>query len=114
MTDFAREADLVNECRKLAAAMGAYLEVVGQRRAKGSGTTIGAPDAFLYASGKCLPCEFKRRDGRLSAGQALAQHKRMDQHVHTWIIRSTDEFISLVNAARRGHSVQPDTGGGER
>ena len=95
------EKDLVRACHKSAQSMGAYLEVAGQRMAKGSGTTVGFPDAFLYCSGKCLPIEFKTEKGRLSPGQALAQHKRMDQKVHTWVIRDVEAFEELINMCRR-------------
>ena len=53
-----RERDLVAECCNLAEAMGANLEVCGQRNLKGSGTTMGAPDATLFASGWTVPIEF--------------------------------------------------------
>jgi hypothetical protein len=95
------EKQLVSECLKVARAMNAYLEVAGQHRADGSGTTVGLPDAFLYCAGKCQPVEFKTPKGKLSPGQVLAQWKRADQHVHTWVIRSTAEFVDLVNGCRR-------------
>lgn len=95
------EKELVTACHKLAQKMNVYLEVAGQRMARGSGTTVGFPDAFAYVSGKCLPIEFKTKEGRLSPGQALAQNKRADQNVRTWIVRSTKDFIALVNEARR-------------
>lgn len=95
------EKELVRLCHQSARKMGVYLEVAGQRMAKGSGTTVGFPDAFLYCSGKCLPIEFKAEKGRLSPGQVLAQHKRMDQRVHTWVIRKVEDFEELVNMCRR-------------
>jgi len=96
------EKQIVSACRKLAAQMGCYMEVVSQRGGKGSGTTTGAPDAFLYCSGRCVPVEFKRSDGRLSVEQATCLARRLDQHVLTHIIRSEDEFIALINCLRRG------------
>lgn len=95
------EKRLVSDCLAAAKAMNCYVEVAGQRNARGSGSTIGLPDAFLYCAGKCLPVEFKSPTGRLSPGQTLAQHKRADQHVHTFIVRSVAELIDIVNAARR-------------
>ena len=95
------EADLVNRCREDAKAMGVYLEVAGQRKAKGSGTTVGFPDAILYAAGHVVPVEFKRAaDGRISAGQAAAMLKRERQGVATRVIRTEDEFVKLVNHLR--------------
>lgn len=95
------EKQLVADCLAAAKAMNAYVEVAGQRDARGSGSTIGLPDAFLYCAGKCLPVEFKTPKGRLSPGQTLAQHKRADQHVHTFIVRTVAEFCDLINGARR-------------
>jgi len=95
------EKELVAECKKIAAAMNAYLELAGQLKARGSGSTVGLPDGFLYCARKCLPIEFKTEKGRLSAAQAGAQHRRMEQGVHTWIIRKPEEFIDLVNLCRR-------------
>lgn len=95
------EADLVNRCREDAEAMDVYLEVAGQRKAKGSGTTIGFPDAILYASGHVVPVEFKRfEDGRISKAQAAAILKRERQGIATRIIRTEDEFVALVNRCR--------------
>lgn len=96
------EADLVNRCREDAEAMGVYLEVAGQRKAKGSGTTVGFPDAILYAAGHVVPVEFKRAaDGRISAGQAAAMLKRERQGVATRVIRTEQEFVAIVNACRK-------------
>ncbi len=108
MSDFwpapvlAKEADLVNRCREDAEAMGVYLEVIGQRKAKGSGTTTGAPDAILYSSRHVVPIEFKRfEDGRVSLAQAAAMLKRERQGVATHVIRTEAEFVALVNWTRR-------------
>ena len=95
------EADLVNRCREDAEAMGVYLEVAGQRKAKGSGTTVGFPDAILYACGHCVPVEFKRFEGgRISQAQAAAVIRRERQGVATRIIRTENEFVALVNHLR--------------
>ena len=95
------EADLVNRCREDAEAMGVYLEVAGQRKAKGSGTTVGFPDAILYACGHVVPVEFKRfTDGRISQAQAAAIIRRERQGVATRVVRTEDEFVKLVNHLR--------------
>ena len=39
-----RERDLVDDCRDVAKHMGAFLAEVGQRRAKGSGSTLIAAE----------------------------------------------------------------------
>lgn len=96
------ESDLVSRCREDAEAMGVYLEVIGQRKAKGSGTTVGAPDAILYAAGHVVPVEFKRfKDGRISVAQAAAMVRRERQRVATHVIRTEAEFVALVNACRK-------------
>jgi len=95
------EADLVSRCREDAEAMGVYLEVAGQRKAKGSGTTVGFPDAILYACGHVVPVEFKRFEGgRISQAQAAAIIRRERQGIATRIIRTEDEFVALVNRCR--------------
>ena len=53
------EKHLVDRCREIAVAMAAYLEVIGQRNAKHSGTTSGAHDGLLYCNGRVIPIEFK-------------------------------------------------------
>lgn len=104
------EKDLVSDCLEAARAMGAFLEVVGQRRAKGSGTSIGFPDAVLSCSGRVCLIEFKRPGGRLSAGQVGARARRLEQGVPTYVVDSLDLFVSIVNACRRdraGVSTRP-------
>ena len=72
------ESDLVATCCKIAKAMRVELELVGQRRAKGSGTTRGFPDGVLHAGGRTYLVEFKRpksvgtRAGRVSLDQVAA------------------------------------------
>ena len=46
------EASLVNECKAVVEALGAFLAVVGQQKAKGSGTTRGLPDLVLMCAGE--------------------------------------------------------------
>lgn len=96
------ESALVNSCRKLSVAMGCYLEFISQRGGRGSGTTVGAPDAFLYCSNVCIPIEFKVGRNQLSEEQAACYAKRLDQHVETAVIRTEEQFVELVNRCRRG------------
>ena len=56
----ALERDLVSECHRSAEAMGAMLAVVGQHRAKNSGTTRGFPDMVLLCCGQVRFIETKR------------------------------------------------------
>ena len=65
------ERDLVAECCDFAAQVNAHLEVSGQRNAKGSGTTVGAPDATLY-QGEVSPSEWKTRADEAKAMLRLA------------------------------------------
>lgn len=102
------EADLVADCRAACEAIGAFLEVAGQLRAKGSGSDRGLPDAFLSAGGKLLPVEFKRpasdgtRAGRFSLDQIAAAEKRRRCGVETYAPDSLEAFVRLVNWARCG------------
>jgi hypothetical protein len=96
-TDPAPEATLVANCKRLVCDFGGYLEVIGQRRAKNSGTTVGAPDAILYRRGRTHVIEFKRPDGgRLSNGQVLAMRCRQDEGVPTYVITTEQEFADLL------------------
>ena len=89
--------------------MNVYCEVIGQRRAKGSGTTQGAPDMLVYVAGRALPVEFKRAldrvthtpCGKLSYDQIVAIERRAAQGVETHVVDSLDDFVRLVNEARR-------------
>ena len=107
------ERDLVSECCALAEAMGANLEVIGQRRAQGSGTTLGAPDMLLCASGWTVPIEAKRLgriasdDGKLRVDQRARIYDRLQQGVQTAVIYRADEFGELVNWCRRNARRQP-------
>lgn len=102
MTDPASEKALVAACADVAAAMGCVLEVVGQRKARGSGTTIGAPDALLSTAGHYVPIEFKRPGGVLSLAQKALIEDRRRCGVETAVIRRVDEFVDLINAIRKG------------
>jgi len=86
------ERDLVDDCRDAAKHMGAFLAEVGQRRAKGSGTTLGFPDGVLHAGGRTYLVEFKRpksvgtRAGRLSLDQIAAAERRAECGVQTFLV----------------------------
>ena len=100
--DYAFERDLVADCLLAALAANCLLEVIGQRKARGSGTTVGAPDALLYCAGHMVPIEFKRAaDGRLSKGQVWQMELRRRQGIETRIVRSLVEFVDVVNECRR-------------
>lgn len=102
------ERDLVDDCRDAAKHMGAFLAEVGQRRAKGSGTTLGFPDGVLHAGGRTYLVEFKRpksvgtRAGRVSLDQVAAAERRAACGVETYLVDSVDDFTALVNWARTG------------
>ena len=96
------EAALVSICQGVAKAANVLMEVAGQRKARGSGTSIGFPDAVLYCNGRTAVCEFKRAaDGRLSKGQVAAMELRREHGVETYVVRSVDDFVKVVNAMRR-------------
>ena len=99
MTDQS-EKSLVSLCKQAADAMGVWVELISQRGGKNSGTTKGAPDAHLYVAGKCLPVEFKTATGKLTVQQIANRQRREEHGVHTFVIRSLDEFVSVINAAR--------------
>lgn len=107
------ERDLVAACLAVANAMGVYVEPIGQRKAKGSGTAIGAPDLLVYAGGTCLPCELKRAKhpdgtpaGKLSLGQIVSMERRQEHGVETAVVTSVDEFVRVVNKLRVGRGVR--------
>jgi hypothetical protein len=97
-TDPELESTLVENCRQFLRDYcgSAYMEVIGQRRAKGSGTTLGAPDAVVYRKGQVLIVEFKSRTGRLSRAQELAIHCRWQERVPTYVVSSEQEFADLM------------------
>jgi Holliday junction resolvase len=103
----ALERDLVDDCREAAKAMGAFLAEVGQRRAKGSGTTKGYPDLTLLCAGHVLLIELKRaktRDhqaGRLTVGQVAFIERAAEQGVPVYVLDTLEDFVALVNACRR-------------
>lgn len=101
------EADLVNDCTLAADTMGVFLEVAGQRKAKGSGSSKGLGDGFLCVAGWHHPLELKRaaskgtERGRFSYDQIVAAERRRAQGIETYAPRTLQEFVNLVNWSRR-------------
>lgn len=109
----ALESDLVDDCRLAAKTMGVCLEVAGQRKAKGSGSSKGLGDAFLCVRGWHHPLELKRpasrgtERGRFSYDQIVAAERRRAQGVETYAPRTLPEFVNLVNWSRRNNPGEP-------
>jgi len=107
VTDLALERDLVQKCRESAEGMGAMLAEVGQRRAKGSGTTLGFPDLVLLCAGHVELIEVKRTKtadtprGVLNLGQIVFIERALAQRVVVPVIERVEDFEALVNACRR-------------
>ena len=95
------ERDLVAACLKVAKQAGVYLEVIGQRDARRSGSTKGAPDAFLYINGHCLPIEFKFGDNGLSEAQEECAYLRMMNGVFTFVLYTEKDFIRIIEVYHR-------------
>ena len=101
------ERDLVDDCRDAATHMGAFLAEVGQRRAKGSGTTLGFPDLVLICAGCVKLIELKRTQdaenprGRLNLGQQAFMERAAEQGVTVHVVDRIEQFVELVNACRR-------------
>ena len=101
------EASLVNECRKVAEAMGCFLAVVGQRNARKSGSTLGFPDAVIFCSGEVRFVEFKdAKTGRLNLGQHAFIARALEQGIEVHVIDNVQDFCAVVNACRSSHGVQ--------
>ena len=91
------ESDVIAGCKKLVRDFGGYLEVIGQRKAKGSGTTVGFPDAVYYRRGKAYLIEFKRpHGGVLRRDQELAIECRKAEGVPTYVVSNEQEFADLM------------------
>jgi hypothetical protein len=107
----ALERDLVEECRLAARAMGAFLAEVGQRRAKGSGTTLGFPDLVLLCAGEVRLIELKRTKlpgqpgGRLNVGQVAFIERAAEQRVKVHVVDTLEDFVEIVNSCRRGRAA---------
>jgi hypothetical protein len=101
------ERDLVEECRKAAEAMSAFLAVVGQRNARKSGSTLGFPDLVLICNGHTVLIELKRTKtaenpaGCLNLGQHAFIARAAEQGVCVHVVDRLEDFIALVNACRR-------------
>ena len=101
------ERDLVAECRVAAKAMNVMLVEIGQKRAKGSGSTIGLPDLAVLCNGKTVWIETKRAHvkgeghGCLTVGQVAFIEKAAEQGVRVFVVDSLDGFVSVVNLCRR-------------
>lgn len=101
------ERDLVDDCRDVAKHMGAFLAEVGQRRAKGSGTTLGFPDLVLICAGCVKLIELKRTkdadnpEGRLNLGQQVFMERAAEQGVTVSVVDRLEDFVELVNECRR-------------
>lgn len=103
------ESDLVADIAKAAAAMNAFVAFVGQRKAKGSGTTLGFPDAVLMCAGQVRLIEIKRPatdehpHGYLSLGQSAFIEKAEAQGVMVHVVDSVEGFCAVVNSCRKRH-----------
>jgi hypothetical protein len=106
------EASLVNDCRKVAEAMGAFLAVVGQRDSRKSGSTLGFPDLCLICAGEIRLIEMKRAKdgtdagGKLNLGQIAFIAAALDQGVKVEVVDNVMDFVSVLNACRSSHGVQ--------
>lgn len=100
------ERDLVDECRAVAEAMNAFLAEVGQRRAKGSGTTVGFPDLVLICAGQVRLIEVKRTKaadhprGTLNLGQVAFIENADKQRVTVHVIDNAEDFTRILNGCR--------------
>jgi hypothetical protein len=101
------EKTLVQRINEDAEAMNCFVAWVGQRRAKGSGTTQGFPDGVLFCNGHCIPFELKREKdadnpaGRLRLDQQVFIEKAAQHGVRIPVIDNEPDFVSLVNSCRR-------------
>lgn len=99
--EFATEKELVDEIKEYARAMNVYVEVAGQRIAKGSGSTEGLTDMFVCVAGWYMPCEVKNGDTKVRLDQIGCAMNRADAGHPTAWVRSTQDFVDLVNWCRR-------------
>jgi hypothetical protein len=95
------EKKIVAECVTVVAQMGAEMELVGQLKAKGSGTTRGVTDGLLHCAGWTLNVEFKQPGKNLDPDQVDQMVKRLAQGVPTYVVRDKMEMVELINACRR-------------
>ena len=100
LTDPDNEHDVIDECREVAHRAGVVLEEVGQRKAKGSGTTIGFPDLCLSVAGWYVPLEGKFKAEVSEAQYLLAVWKR-EHGVDTARITSGQDLADVIGFCRR-------------
>lgn len=102
------EKDLVDDCRRAAEAMGAFLAVVGQRNARKSGSTLGVPDLILICCGHTVLIELKRTKtaehpaGTLNLGQRAFIARAAEQGVAVHVVDRLADFVAVVNGCRKG------------
>jgi hypothetical protein len=117
MSAYQFEAEVVDDCRALVKSgwfAPVKFEVIGQRKAKGSGTDRGAPDAILSVGRWCHPCEFKRpasdgtRPGRFSHDQIEAARQRLAAGVYTYAPRTCQQFQRLIEWSKRHYDGRCD------
>ena len=101
------ERDLVAELRVVAKAMNCMLVEMQQKRAKGSGSTIGLPDLAVLCNGKTVWIETKRAHvkgeghGCLTVGQVAFIERAAEQGVRVFVVDCVQDFVSVVNGCRR-------------
>ena len=95
MTTLGIERDVIQECRLVAKAAGVVLEEIGQRKAKGSGTTIGIEDLILTCAGWYVPIEGKFR-ADVSEAQYLLAKWKLEQGVDTARITSGQDLADVI------------------
>ena len=106
------EAALVQSCREVAEAMGAFLAVTGQLNAKKSGSTKGYPDLTLLCAGQTVLIEVKRPKtaehprGYLSLGQSAFIARAAEMGVEVHVIDNVAEFVAVLNSCRRSRGVR--------
>ena len=101
------ERDLVDDLREVAKAMNVMLVEMGQRNARGSGSTVGLPDLAVLCAGKTAWIETKRAHvpgeghGCLSIGQSAFIERAAEYGVKVHVIDNERAFVELVNDMRR-------------
>ena len=94
------EGDVVNTCREVAKRAGVVLELVGQRKVKGSGSTIGFPDMALSVAGWWVPLEAKH-EKPVSQGQYLLAQWKREHGVDTARITSGQDLADVIGFCER-------------
>ncbi len=102
--DYALEKELVQACCDFVNSFDpplAFIERIGQRKARGSGTDRGVTDSLVHVAGKTLCVEFKLPGEYLSRDQQRAAELRQEHGVFTYTVHSLEEFAAIVDAARK-------------